>query len=305
MIADAAVWRSGDLEAIAAYVRRRSDPAAQPDALFDQAWYLATYPDAAATGVAPLVHYLLWGAAAGTTRTPWRTATSITARTPRRWPRRACRRLSTSCGRARRWAAIPIRCSISATMSPRGRTWPQERTRSPTTSAKAGGDGLTPHPLFDVQWYRRQLPAEAAETPPLVHYLTRGWREGLTPHPLVDPAWYLERYPEVAEAGAEPLTHYLTGGAAEGRNPSPWFDTAYYLAERGEALGPDANPLADYVLGGAWSVAAARPGFATLAYIAAAPEMVAEGLTPLEHWARKARSDRKAQSDRKAKTPKA
>jgi hypothetical protein len=59
------------------------------------------------------------------------------------------------------------------------------------------------------------------------------------------------------------------------------------MAARGEALAPGANPLVDYLQGGAWAVAEARPGFPTAAYLAASPELVAQGMTPLEHWARK------------------
>ena len=60
------------------------------------------------------------------------------------------------------------------------------------------------------------------------------------------------------------------------------------MTARGEDLGPDVNPLVDYLLGGAWAVAESRPGFPTAAYLAQSPDLVAEGLTPLEHWARKA-----------------
>ena len=149
-------------------------------------------------------------------------------------------------------------------------------------------DGLSPHPLFDPAWYRSQRPKTAADTAPLVHYLTQGWRQGLSPHPLFDSKWYLDQYEDIAAAGFEPLTHYLGGGAAEGRDPSPWFDTAHHVAARGVALDPAVNPLVDYLQGGAWSVAEARPGFPTAAYLAQSPELVGQGMTPLEHWARKA-----------------
>ncbi len=48
--------------------------------------------------------------------------------------------------------------------------------------------------------------------PALVHYLTMGWREGLTPHPLFDGVWYRREYPEILALGAEPLTHFLAEG---------------------------------------------------------------------------------------------
>jgi hypothetical protein len=60
------------------------------------------------------------------------------------------------------------------------------------------------------------------------------------------------------------------------------------VAARGAALDPAVNPLVDYLRGGAWAVAEARPGFPTAAYLAQSPELVGQGMTPLEHWARKA-----------------
>jgi hypothetical protein len=288
LILDAGIWRSNEEASVAAYVRLGRDPGAQPDALFDQSWYLATYPDAAGAGVSPLVHYLLWGAAAGNGPHPLLHRNFYHAQNAHRL---AATGVSALEHFAREGAALARDPHPAFDIGHYVGQGPDLAPREDPVShyLRTGWrDGLSPHPLFDPAWYRRQLPRREAEAIPLVHYLTVGWREGLTPHPLFDPRWYLEQYPEVAEAGTEPLTHFLTGGAAEGRNPSPWFDTAHYVAVRGEALDPGANPLVDYVQGGAWAVTEGRPGFATGAYLAAAPEMAAQGLTPLEHWARKA-----------------
>ena len=92
----------------------------------------------------------------------------------------------------------------------------------------------------------------------------------------------------MAETGLHPLVHFLTFGGGEGRNPGPWFDLDNYVSQRGAGLPPGTNPLVDYVQGGAWMIPEARPGFPTAAYLAAAPELVREGITPLEHWARRA-----------------
>ena len=61
VIARSGVWRlTGrplhDLRHMAAYARRGANPAVAPLAPFDQAWYLAAYPDVAARKTAPLVH---------------------------------------------------------------------------------------------------------------------------------------------------------------------------------------------------------------------------------------------------------
>jgi hypothetical protein len=288
LIAEAGVWRSDDRAAISAYVGQGADPAAQANALFDQAWYLAAYPEVAAAGVSPLVHYLLWGAARGMSPHPLvhrnfyhgQNAAALSATGVSALEHFMAE--GAALGRAPHPAFDILHYAAQGPQLAAG--------EDPVSHYLRTGwrEGLAPHPLFDPAWYRRQAPRQAAEIPPLVHYLTVGWREGLSPHPLFDPRWYVEQHPDVAEAGTEPLTHFLTGGAAEGRSPSAWFDAAHYIAARGDALDPGANPLTDYLQGGAWAVAEARPGFPTAAYLAATPELVGQGMTPLEHWARKA-----------------
>jgi hypothetical protein len=288
LIVDTGLWQGGDLTEMAAYVRRRTDPLAAPATLFDQAWYLETYPDAAASGLAPLIHYLVHGAGSGKNPHPLmhtnyyadQNASALAASQVS--PLEHFVRAGAALGRNPHPAFDVLHYAAQG---------PQLRPDEDPVShyVRVGWrDGLSPHPLFDAAWYRRQMPRQAAETPPLVHYLTTGWREGRSPHPLFDPRWYVEQNPDVAEIGAEPLTHFLTGGAAEGRSPSAWFDLPHYVAARGVALDLAANPLVDYLEGGAWSVAEARPGFPTAAYLAQSPELVAQGMTPLEHWARKA-----------------
>ena len=91
----------------------------------------------------------------------------------------------------------------------------------------------------------------------------------------------------------EPVRHFVLAGAARGLSPSPWFDARHYAARRGAAIGEGFNPLLDYLQDGAWTVAEPAPAFATAAYVAAHPEIVAQGLTPLEHRAREAATDRR------------
>jgi len=288
LIADAGVWRGADVTEIGAYLSRGPDPTAVAATLFDQGWYLETYPDVRPSGLAPLTHYLARGAGLGRAPHPLLHPDYYAAQ-------------NASVLQANQISPLEHFVREGAA---RGRNphplfdVPHYAAQGPELAAdedpashyvRTGWrDGLSPHPLFDGAWYRRQTPAEAAEIPPLVHYLTVGWREGLTPHPLFDPAWYVEQNPDVAELGSEPLTHFLIGGAAEGRSPSPWFNLAHYVAARGEALDRAANPLVDYLQGGAWAVAEARPGFPTAAYLAARPELAEQGVTPLEHWARNA-----------------
>ena len=292
VIARSGLWRgtgraAHDFRHMAAYARRRGDATVVPPAAVDQAWYLATYADVRGSKMAPLVHYLVAGAAEGRDPHP----------------------LFDTAWYARENAAALAATGVSPLEHFVREGLGQGRSPHPLFDVvhylsqdpglapgedpvshylRAGwGEGLSPHPLFDPAWYRRQAPRNLAVAP-LVHYLAGGWRDGLSPHPLFDPAWYLEQYPDVAATGVEPLTHFVTGGGAEGRCPGPWFDSAHYMAARGEALAPGANPLVDYLQGGAWAVGEPRPGFPTAAYLAATPELVRAGLTPLEHWAGRA-----------------
>ncbi len=272
-----------DLRHMAAYARRGANPDVAPFALVDQRWYLAAYPDVAAGRTAPLVHYLIAGAADGRSPHPlfdagWyaRTNAQVLAATGVTPLEHFVRE-----GACDGVGPHPLFDVVHYAAQADDLHPPENPLQH---YLRAGwGRGLSPHPLFDPAWYVAQAPQAAAE-PPLVHYLREGWRAGLTPHPLFDPAWYLARYPDIAATGAEPLSHFVAAGGAEGRDPSPWFDSAHYAATRG--LEPGANPLVDYLAGGAWSVGEARPGFPTAAYLAAEPQLVRAGLTPLEHWAR-------------------
>jgi len=292
VIARAGVWRGTgrllfDLRHMAAYARRGAHPQVPPPALFDQAWYLETYPDVVAAGASPLAHYLLEGGDDDRSPHPlfdvahYRrengadlTATGVT-------PLEHFVRRGAALGRnPHPLFDIAYYIAQSPDLQP-GEDPLSHYLRIGWTRE------LAPHPLIDPAWYRQRAPRAARHLPPLLHYVEAGWRQGLSPHPLFDPRWYLEQNPDIAQAGDEPLSHFLLHGAAEGRSPSPWFDLRHYLAVRGDALAPGSNPLIDYLQGGAWAVAEPRPGFPTAAYLAATPELVRDGITPLEHWARR------------------
>jgi hypothetical protein len=288
LVVEAGVWRGDDQAAISAYVRRRGDPTAAPATLFDQAWHLTTYPEAAGSGLPPLVHYLVRGAALGHSPHPLMHPDYYAAHNASALAATGVSALEHFVREGASRGRNPHPLFDVAHYAAQGPDLAKDEDPASHYVRIGWREGLSPHPLFDGAWYRRQMPRQAAETAPLVHYLTIGWREGLTPHPLFDPHWYVEQNPDVAELGTEPMSHFLIGGAAEGRSPSPWFDLPHYVAARGEGLDPAANPLVDYLRGGAWAVAEARPGFPTAAYLAATPELVGQGMTPLEHWARKA-----------------
>lgn len=286
VVAVSGVWKGGPA-GIAAYVRRGADPAAEPRTLLHQAWYLATYPDVAAAGTSPLVHYLLAGSREDRSPHPLFDGGWYRRRNAQALAATGLSALEHYLreGAARGRDPHPL-FDTAHYLAQGAELAPGE---DPLCHYLRDGwtRDLSPHPLFEPVWYRKQAKGAARETPALVHYLTVGWRKGLSPHPLFDPAWYLAQNTDVAESGREPLTHFVADGAREGRSPGPLFDLAHYVAARGPALDVAANPLVDYLQGGAWRIAEARPGFPTAAYLAATPELAELGMTPLEHWARR------------------
>lgn len=112
--------------------------------------------------------------------------------------------------------------------------------------------GLSPHPLFDAEYYLRSHP-DVAESgmSPLVHYVLHGWREGRDPHPLFANDWYLAQNPDVAAHGAiSTLDHYLLHGWNEGRRPNPLFNPRTYLDRYPDVAAAEFEPLTHFMLYG-------------------------------------------------------
>lgn len=286
VIARSGVWRCEDpsflgrmreLAAMAAYAWRGVDLAAEPAALFDQSWYVDANPGVVASGMCPLVHYLLRGAKDGRSPHPLIHAAFYAGRNG---PDLGATGLTP--------LEHFVRIGAAEGRDPHP-TFSIEYYVAQAPDLVVSGDnpvshyvergwraGLSPHPLFALDYYVSQILQDERQ-PPLVHYLKSGSALGLKPHPLFDPDAYRARYPDVTEAGHEPLTHYTMSGGVEGRIPSSWFDAPYYMRQRGPARPADANPLVDYLQGGAWSLS--EP------WVEPTTVEVSD-MTPLERWAR-------------------
>jgi hypothetical protein len=193
--------------------------AVEATGLFDRAGYLARYPDVAAIGIDPVVHYLDTGAFEGRSPCEFFDGAYYLEQNP-------------DVGAAGINPLLHF-CEFG---------WRESR-----------------HPSadFDIDWYAdRYLAGDGGRTNPLVHYLGMGRTLGLQVRPVADPraelirasgvfdeAYYREQYPDIAESGADPVTHYLRYGAAEGRNPSAMFDTRYYLRNNPDVARRKKNPL--------------------------------------------------------------
>ena len=101
-------------------------------------------------------------------------------------------------------------------------------------------------PFFDVAWYQEQYSIAAEEQCLLSHYLRNHLQGVMTPHPLFDAEFYLETNPDVKAAGLDPFEHFIRFGWREGRAPFAGFEPAFYWSQHlnGNA---EINPFEHYL----------------------------------------------------------
>ena len=81
---------------------------------------------------------------------------------------------------------------------------------------------LSPHPIFDVAFYRRTNDVPKGESA-ISHFLRLGWKDGRDPGPSFGMEDYELRNPDVKAEKMNPLLHYLALGRFEGRPSSPSY----------------------------------------------------------------------------------
>jgi len=183
-------------------------------------------------------------------------------------------------------------------------------------------DRLSPHPLFDVDYYLATNPDVAADgMGPLKHYIKYGQAEGRSPSPLILPSWierkwsgkfpqpfslreylldsnlwrlsthplfdavyYLDTNPDLHGKNLVPLVHYLVFGWREGRSPHPCFNNDWYLQRNPDVLQARVNPLVHYVRYGAAEDRDPNPLFDTRFYLEANPDVATSGMNPFAHF---------------------
>lgn len=168
------------------YIRRGPR---NPHPLFEARWYLARYPDVAAHGVDPLLHFLQFGRREGRGPHPLFDVEWYVARYG-----------------AQGAGDDPFRHYLEEGAAAR----------------------LDPHPAFDARWYAENNPDVGADRCALAHFVEEGALAGRSPHPFFDADWYLRAYPDIRLAKVNPLVHYLQCGATELRDPHPHFQTRWY-----------------------------------------------------------------------------
>ena len=88
-------------------------------------------------------------------------------------------------------------------------------------------------PMFDVSHYSRALGPDGNIANPLQHFLNVGWRDGISPFPLFDIQYFLNQTGE-SPPRRNPYVDYLSD-LSHRYAPSRSFDPAYYLATMPEA----------------------------------------------------------------------
>ncbi len=161
----------------------------RPRILFDPAFYVAKYPEVAASGMNPLIHYLKHGAKELRQPHPLFDPVFYLDQYPD----------------VRRAGLNPLLHYLR----------------------NGAAEDRKPHPLFDPLYYRANCrPPIAADEYPLFHFL-RADASAANPHPLFNCGAYLAAHPDVAEAGLNPLVHYLL--PRPGMKPKPAAATGRLL----------------------------------------------------------------------------
>ena len=234
-----------------------------PSPAFSTSFYLEDNPDVAAAGVNPFWHYLVSGHAEG--RQPLPPSPELAMLNDAQMAERDMMRdhfdaefyLASYPEVARAGRDPLIHYMLEG--------WP------------AGHD---PSQSFSTRFYLEDNPDVAdAGMNPFWHYLVVGQREGRQPlppqpgepkpvasadaAPKMDPEYeiegirehfdaefYLDKYPDVAEAGADPLQHFVEYGRREGRDPNSEFSTSAYLTSNPDIVAFGFNPFWHYCVAG-------------------------------------------------------
>lgn len=236
---------------------------AEVEAVFDESWYVAQYPEVAHAEVSALEHYLEVGDEAGCAPTPLFDAAFYSTQYPS----------ISHQGGARLFHYLTVGEKEGASPSPLFD--PDHYLKSNPQLESVEGSLLghfcrrgafemrSPNPLFSPDWYRDRSAGKTKGNPnPLLDYIDEGDLSGLTPHPLFDPVYYGAQHPEIPTTGGARLAHYLREGSRDGSSPHIFFRPQFYRAQaprrdedrtpglvhylaEGEAQGLLPNPLFD------------------------------------------------------------
>jgi hypothetical protein len=134
--------------------------------------------------------------------------------------------------------------------------------------------------MFDMPFYRSQIPDDAQPRRPLAHFTVVGWRRGLSPHLLFDPLWYYRD----SNAHGNALRDYAVRGADNHRSPSPFFDNAWYRSQLRDRGIPVEGPLFTHYLQAGFTLGLSPHPYVDAAwYWDAYPDVREAGVEPISH----------------------
>jgi glycosyltransferase involved in cell wall biosynthesis len=184
--------------------------------LFDRGFYLERYPDVAAAGGDPALHYLTTG---------WKELRDPSAA------------FSTACYLLDHPDVAHAGVNPLVHFLNNGSR--EDRIYRPSSASAAAIDVLSSgidaecrairaSGLFDEAYYLA-LNDDIDPPPidPIRHYCEHGWREGRNPSEDFDSGFYLEAYADIRECGINPFYHYVIAGRAEQRRSIPDGEVAY------------------------------------------------------------------------------
>jgi glycosyltransferase involved in cell wall biosynthesis len=244
--------------------------------------YLAMYPDVAAAGTNPLVHYARYGASEGRNIHPLLDVEFYHAAHPE--ARRLGKDAATHFilwGAAKRFDPHPLFDTLFylekyADVKKSGVNPLAHFLKDPTCD---------PHPLFDSAFYIDRNPEALFDGgDPLSHFIFDGWTSGADPSPYFSTTFYLDAYPDLKAARVNPLIHYLEWGARELRDPHPLFSTKFYLETYPDVAASGMNPLIHFAMFGDREGRDPSPHFSGQTYRQSYPDIVEQGLAPFKHY---------------------
>jgi precorrin-6B methylase 2 len=291
--------------------RLRASRALAASGLFDRSGYLARYPDVAAAGVDPLIHYLAVGEREARAISPLFDEEYYGTQNPP-LALRGLAAVSHFLKEGGQQGRSPSKYFDAAFYL---RSYPDATASgvNPLVHYLRSGawEGANPTAWFNTAYYIATNPDLAESgTNPLLHYATVGERESRkTSAPaeqrreamigggpaqsrkmlpdvgvLFDREYYLAAYPEAGRSGMDPLDHFICRGASQGFNPHPLFHTRFYLDRNEDVRKSGANPLLHFLSFGAWEGRSPNPIFDCAYYLTQYPDVKASGLNPLVHY---------------------
>ncbi len=226
--------RKADIDPIKHYIKHGADEGRNPNKYFDTKFYLKHYQDVKSSGINPLFHYIKYGVKEG--RNPNSSFDT--------------KYYLDKYQDVRENGINPLLHYIKHGEKA-GRIQNKSLEEKFLLDIKREELILTTiknSELFDEKYYLfTYSDIRKADIDPIKHYIKHGADEGRNPNKYFDTKFYLKHYQDVKSSGINPLFHYIKYGVKEGRNPNSSFDTKYYLDKYQDVRENGINPLLHYI----------------------------------------------------------